>query len=406
MHDIIGSVGRRTMEASVQAEAIVPQPLPERLYLLDVLRGLASLMVVVWHYNHFFYVAPGMLQPGFVREMQPFYSVLFLGYEYGELAVQLFFALSGFVFFFQYAEAIRTESISAGKFFILRFSRLYPLHLATLLVVALGQAISRAIDGQTIVYLCNDWLSFGLNLLLITEWLPAGSRCLSFNGPVWSVSVEIYLYMIFFLVARRLPQRWRGQTMITGLIIAVSVGVDKTIGPLQLGEPIFCFFSGGLAYLLWSRFCPSRVGRNASIALALGALVVSSLMCWRNGPDSYLLGVVAYPSAILLLAALQSVRQELGRGLRLVGDITYSTYLLHFPIQLGLILLVKSKIAVIDFMNPIVFLLFFGLVLAASIPTYYRFERPMQRLCRRWLLPQDGGKDGSKPVTQLRPQSG
>jgi peptidoglycan/LPS O-acetylase OafA/YrhL len=209
---------------------------------------------------------------------------------------------------------------------------------------------------------------------------------------VWSVSVEIYLYMVFFIVALKMPQRWLGQVMVTALMMLFWLGVDATIGPLQMAEPIFCFFAGGFVFLIWSRFCQSRNGRIGSIVVALVGLGVASIMCWRIGPDSYVLGVVAYPSTILLLAAVQCVRHDLGRGLRLLGDITYSTYLLHFPIQLGLMLLVKSNVAVLDFTSPLVWLLFFGLVLAASIATYYGFERPMQRLSQCYLLPHTESK--------------
>ena len=66
----------------------------QRFYLLDILRGLASLTVVVWHYQHFFFIAPETLPLDFDRSQQPFYWILFPFYEQGLRAVQLFFALS------------------------------------------------------------------------------------------------------------------------------------------------------------------------------------------------------------------------------------------------------------------------------------------------------------------------
>ena len=52
---------------------------PQRLYSLDVLRGLAALSVVFWHWQHFFYsgTAPGVVEV----EKQPLYSCSFSFYD-------------------------------------------------------------------------------------------------------------------------------------------------------------------------------------------------------------------------------------------------------------------------------------------------------------------------------------
>lgn len=63
--------------------------LPDKIYSLDVLRGLAALSVVFWHWQHFFYV--GSEPNNFILEKQPFYNILSLFYRHGDLAVELFF---------------------------------------------------------------------------------------------------------------------------------------------------------------------------------------------------------------------------------------------------------------------------------------------------------------------------
>lgn len=374
---------RRAITATTSPPSTV-----ERFYLLDIMRGLASLAIVVWHYQNFFFLSPGALAPGFERSTQPFYGILALGYEQGWRAVQVFFVLSGFVFFHQYSEAIRKGAVGAGRFFVYRFSRLYPLHFATLLFVAAGQFISRLVDGQDIVYPCNDWPHFALNLLFAVDWMPGRWRCNSFNAPVWSVSIEILLYITFFAFAHMLPRPWIGQFVMT--MVAVLAGIVIAVfGTQHLGEPIFCFYAGCLTALLWWRFCSGD--RTVSVVVALLAGLVIALVCVAvPEPHAIILGVVAYPSAVLLLAALQEVCPRGGRSMRLIGDITYSTYLLHFPVQLTLILLVKSGLLVIDFTSPAAWLAFFALLLAVSIPTYYGFECSMQRWLRGRLLSHSG----------------
>src|SRR5277367_5990060 len=98
----------------------------QRFWLLDNLRGLASLSVVVFHYKHFYFSAPGVLASDFDQSSQPFYNLLKIFYETGYNAVQLFFVLSGFVFFFVYYKPPYEQKLPGFHYFVARFSRLYP----------------------------------------------------------------------------------------------------------------------------------------------------------------------------------------------------------------------------------------------------------------------------------------
>jgi len=112
-----------------------PAGVPSHFRSLDVLRGLASLAIVVFHYAGFMSVGDVTLS-GVERSRLPFNPYLFGLYEQGWQAVTIFFTLSGFIFFWLYAMPVAERKISASEFFLLRFSRLYPLHFATLLAVA------------------------------------------------------------------------------------------------------------------------------------------------------------------------------------------------------------------------------------------------------------------------------
>lgn len=91
-----------------------------RLTCLNGLRGLAcSCVAFFWHYQHF---TPNHF---------PFSYLAYWPYHYGWIAVEFFFLLSGFIFFYKYSNLISNNAISFKKFFILRFSRLYPLHFVT-----------------------------------------------------------------------------------------------------------------------------------------------------------------------------------------------------------------------------------------------------------------------------------
>lgn len=356
----------------------------KRFYLLDILRGLASFAVVVWHYQHFFQTAPGVLPTGFNRAAQPFYPLLSLLYEHGGEAVLLFFTLSGFVFFWRYYEEVHARRVSGWQFFIFRFSRLYPLHFITLLLVAGIQLLQYQLHGQFIVYSNNDLPHFILNLFFISHWgLQDGW---SFNGPVWSVSIEIILYMVFFAYATL------GLRSAASIAILMLLGLGlTTITSNGLGTGLFCFFAGGGVFMLYDQFQAAARGgwHRRALALAAGGALSASLLIVHLSDGALLKTVLyglTYPSIILLLALLQSTYRDLGARLRIIGDITYSTYLLHFPLQLMVIVSASALGANIDFNSPAALLAYLASVFVLSVISYHNIELPTQRYIRRRLL--------------------
>ena len=304
---------------------MVTSPRVQRYYLLDLLRGTASLAVLFWHYQHFFYVSPGVFQPGFTSSAQPFFGAFWPLYLYGWTAVQLFYVLSGFVFFFQYSEALAADKIGAWKFFVLRFSRLYPLHFVTLVAVAVLQLLSLRTLGQPTVYPLNDFYHFVLNLLFISHWgLQYGW---AFNAPVWSVSIEVLLYIVFFMVASSAKNAVAGAKLATVAAVAGFFGFWFAPGTLcQIATGVFCFYLGGLVWLGLQRLVSNDSGlrsvKIAGVAAAgvLGLSIVGLTTIAPNTPPWLLiLFGMSFPGAIMLLAALQQVMPTAGAMMAAVG---------------------------------------------------------------------------------------
>lgn len=219
-----------------------------RFHLLDAIRGFAALAIVFWHWQHF-YPAD---RANFVRAAQPFYEIFYPLYEAGWMAVELFFALSGFIFFWLYHESISGGRMAAGRFAFLRFSRLYPLHFLTLLFMAGGQIYRHSIGLPSFVYDSNGAWYFLANLLFVQAW-PVGSEE-SFNGPTWSVSIEVLLYAFFFgfaLLCRK-PR-------VLSFLICVVVGLVVMRFHRTLGRGILEFYMGGARLVCMASFGRSSV---------------------------------------------------------------------------------------------------------------------------------------------------
>lgn len=367
-----------------QVESNARATLPERYHALDVLRWFAAIVVVIWHYQHFF-TAGSELVP-FDRSVQPFYKPLWLFYEHGLEAVLLFFVLSGFIFFRLYRKAIRKNEVSAMKFFVLRFSRLYPLHFFTLLLVAALQFFYQSKAGGYFVYENNDFFHFMLNTGLASYW--GFQDGLSFNGPIWSVSLEVMLYAQFFMFSRM------GFASLPGTVLITCIGLALVLVPGNLGTGFFCFFAGGLVChfceLISTRY-KSRLKTAMMVSfLALAAAIgiyqmIASLELNLYGPfvNLLLIGGI-FPLIVMSLVLAQDAYPGLAASWLPVGNLTYSVYLLHFPLQLVFRLFEFYSGRRLDYTSPVVFLTFMAALLVLSTYCYYYFEVPAQSAIRNW----------------------
>jgi len=113
-------------------------PPPATLCNIDLLRGIAAFAILLWHYQHFYFPRAGVNGVADQRAVQPLFYMFSWFYLHGAWAVQFFWILSGFIFFHVYAQR---GDVSLREFFGNRFSRLYPLHLITLCIVAVLQFV-------------------------------------------------------------------------------------------------------------------------------------------------------------------------------------------------------------------------------------------------------------------------
>ncbi len=159
--------GAPRMTQTQQKSLQQPAP-PARLHSLDLLRIIGAVGVVVHHWPYFFFSAAKGATAYDVTRL-PLAPILSLFYRRGMLFVDLFLCLSGFVFYWLYAERIHLRRIPLRDFVVLRVSRLYPLHLLTLGWVAVGQVVFRLLTGTYFVYRHNDVYHFILNLFLASS---------------------------------------------------------------------------------------------------------------------------------------------------------------------------------------------------------------------------------------------
>ncbi|MEY4763799.1 MAG: hypothetical protein RI907_472 [Pseudomonadota bacterium] len=360
-----------------------PQTAPRHeaaLLGLEVLRFVCAVSVLLWHYQHFFVFGAAHVA-GFTPAQQPLYGPLKPFYEAGWLGVQTFWCLSGFIFFWKYAQPVAQGQVSAARFAWLRFSRLYPLHLVTLLAVLPGLFWYRHTNGVDFVYSHNDWPHFLLQLGLASDW--PGRNEWSFNGPIWSISVEVLVYGLFFALCRLgLTRLWQVLAVI-GVAGAVYAS-KRTEHPIVLC--VFFFYLGALTQLghAWLA-TQSAALRRTLLVLATVALAAGTALLWAGRLKPMFYAALLSPVAIwLLLATVQPASKRVQATLETLGHTTYASYLLHFPVQLTLMAAATAG----GFSWPVqeawFLLAFLGGVFTLAALSYRRLEVPAQAWLRRF----------------------
>jgi peptidoglycan/LPS O-acetylase OafA/YrhL len=356
-------------------------PRANKLLGLEAQRFVTAFAVLTWHYKHFAYAA-GM-PADFAKTQLPFYSLLYPFYEAGNFGVCVFWAISGFIFFLKYRDAISNRSIGAWAFFAFRLSRLYPLHIVTLLLVASLQPIYYYLNGSFFIYSYNDIQSFVLQLFMASNWGP--NPVLSFNGPIWSVSAEIVVYAAFFLALRFVTR----SVLLNVFVIGICTNLTTPIGFC-----FCCFYVGGLA----------AIGRQAMARWQFQLPIEAAAWCAAVGVAAWLwlfsrhamppYGIVLLAMFILLFCLSGNVplSPPWQRLLEAAGSMTYSSYLLQFPIQLVAVIGYTTLRCPIPLYDDLFFAIFVGATLLASFFSYRYFEAPAQTLIRGYLLSKPLGK--------------
>ena len=325
-----------------------------RYAILDGLRGVAALVVILFH--------------GFETYI-PFFGTQHINHGY--LAVDFFFVLSGFVIGYAYDD--RWDRMSTWSFFKRRLIRLHPMVVAGTLFGAclffFGESDYFSLIGGT-----EPW-KFFLCIVLGLLMIPAGTgldirgwgETNSLNGPNWSLTFEYIGNILYAFVLRRLP------TVVLGMLCVASAFLTMN---LALGWEVFGFFAqpkydviGGwsitpdqmyvgfsrllypfLCGLLISRLLPKFITKEnpsgsplgirggfwwASLLLVVLFAVpqIGGKSCVADGLYQVFAIVVMFPVIVLIGAGSKTTDKRSAKWCETLGNLSYPLYITHFPLM-------------------------------------------------------------------------
>jgi peptidoglycan/LPS O-acetylase OafA/YrhL len=354
-------------EVSVEGTPDVVRAL--RFRALDSWRGICALCVAMLHFPN----------AGFIHSSAVIQNA-------GRF-VDFFFVLSGFVI----AYAFRNQLEAGGwpSFVIRRIGRLWPLHVAVLgVLIAIAFAASAAglhISGE------NYW-AIPANLTMTQAW--GYLDYWSWNGPSWSISTEMFAYLLFAFLA------WmaRGRALdvaciavLVGSYILVAYiapeGFESTV-TFAVPRCLFGFMAGVLTHSYWRTGALRPRGDLAAVIVTF--LAVAFLPQALSG---LLAPVFAW--AILVFASDEGwISRILHKPFpQMLGKVSYSIYMTHYVLSFLIIKAVDTltgatakvgeERAVVAqwWVCDALTLAFLALVIAVSCMTYRWIEQPG----RKWF---------------------
>jgi peptidoglycan/LPS O-acetylase OafA/YrhL len=310
-----------------------------RIDCLTSLRFIAAAMIVIYHCRGQFGISP---------------DVNLLGLPQG---VSFFFVLSGFILTCVYP---RLQGTSRWRFFLARFARIWPAHIAALglaLLLVLGPLSGQ--PGAPLVF----------NVAMLHSWVPLPAYYNSGNALSWSISTEFGFYVLFPLLIYQFQRTWLIKLAgAFALVVAIVCFCLWTRIPYQRTAEfsdrivddglvyvnplcrLFEFVLGMSMALLWRRLTPrykpgkmvATLVEFSAVGLALVAIYTGSHVWWIYntrwpGPPGWKWladgGISCVPVGLMILTmSFQRgwISQLLSHWLAvLLGEISYSIYLVH-----------------------------------------------------------------------------
>lgn len=350
--------------------------------------------------------------------------------------VAFFFVLSGFVMTYAYPSLRTTDWPS---FIVARFARIWPANVVAIIVTLV---IFYPWQASALKPLA---LPLVTNLTMIQSWVPLRWFTISIDPPAWSIATEFAFYFLFPFLILSLAETWwwklLGSLSLVGVLIVIATvfsipwsAAERNLdGTLLLynfpGARLFEFVVGMCAALLWQRLGPlSEIGFRVATALeifAIGGFLANWYLLTGGSAPFFMWytpsGSAALPAAFVILVMAYE-RGAISKLLTLdafvlLGEISYSIYLLHLIAMNGAIRYMPIWLPGVEIPQWLFGVVVVTTTLIASYAVWRLIERPardfitrnMRRILidgtRRRIQPSSTGVVGSSQAALQTPAS-
>ncbi len=352
------------------------------LLSVQILRAVAALLVLAFH-----------VQYGLINR---------LGYEgapklvFGAAGVDIFFVVSGFIMVWS-TRAVLGQKGAARTFLARRLVRILPLYWLTTTVFLVG----------ALAWPPENFGGFSLGHVVASYLFIPWPDHMGIHAPLyglgWTLNYEMFFYVVF---AACLGLAMRRRVMaVTGVLLAL-VALGRVLPDLPFvlrvwSQPLVLEFAAG-TWIALARLNGATLPGMVRTGLLVGGFALLVATEWLPAPSDAARAVFwGVPAAMMAAGAALGPEPRIhgciARVCVLLGDASYSIYLVHF-LALSLIRRVSMRFVTVEDVPALACAVVAGLIaLGASVAVHLLFERPVHR----FLLARLGL--GGRVVGQHRP---
>ena len=311
---------------------------------LDGLRGVAAITVVIFHIFELF--------------DDPAHQII----NHGYLAVDFFYALSGFVMGYAYDD--RWNKMSLWDFYKRRLIRLHPLVIAGTLVGVCYYFLGESDPFPNIhnVKPYRFFLTILLNFLMIPTPKSFDIRgwgtTNAFDDTTWTLSYEYLINILYSLIIRRLNNIIIAILIILSGFLTLNVTLNfdifnvlnnrdfrkhTIIGGWELSSQEICIGFARLCYPFFSGYLIYRLKLKISIpySFIICSIILSICLCSPrisqerlviNGIYESIVIIIIFPIIIMIGAGDTERNETIIKICKFLGEFSYPLYITHIPL--------------------------------------------------------------------------
>lgn len=319
--------------------------------------------------------------------------------------VSFFFVLSGFILSHVYSQR---ANVTYGTFIWSRFARLWPCHVATILILYYTiPEHSMTFGGEGMF---NKWVVLISNLTFTHSLFPYVAYNFSWNSVSWSISTEFFFYLFFPLLLINLKKTWHYKLVLSIAPLVILYFLNILLHIPLIAESIYVatitqivytnsfmrlfeFCLGMSSWVAWQNLSKRQLSFSIVSMLEITALILTIL--WMVTGYDYVVRYAQPALALIpdvfnqwlrtigsawiiaiLLVSIASAKGLVGRFLSIpifvwLGEISFAVYMIHQ---------ILLKFFVIHYPQRIEAAMYFLVLIIVSAMLHHFIEIPMRKL--------------------------
>lgn len=319
----------------------------------DVLRHIAALLVIYSHHRHF------------ASAQEP---VIFGFTTYGGLAVQIFFAISGYLVTESFV-----RSATVVDYFGKRIRRIFPALIVCSFIIVYPMT-AFYYGGERIEYLLSpeafqNFLSMAGMLAVSIPKVMVGPV----DGALWTLPMEFVCYLIAAL-ALSFSKSWKTPALLlVGALLTTILASDATKQTGFYGIVFSWLLLDGMCFAVGALMARTRESwDDPRVKLCLAIFSVYMLLMLMDRPERLIVGYISVPVLTIVLG--MSIPDFLIKGR---FDISYGLYIYAWPVQRTVI----ANTPHMPFANSLALTILITSAFATA--SWFLVEKPMTRMWKR-----------------------